>query len=64
MAPLNKIPQNAPKKPQDKILSNSLEIEEDMRKRTPGNMISKTAFSVVTIIVISKTPVQSFIRKY
>ena len=32
MAPLNKIPQNAPKKPQDKILSNSLEIEEDMRK--------------------------------
>ena len=30
MGPLNKILQNAPKTPQEKILNNSLEIEEDM----------------------------------
>ena len=32
MDPLNKILQNAPKTSQDKVLNNSLEIEEDMRK--------------------------------
>ena len=30
MVPLNQILQNAPKTPQEKILNNSLEIEEDM----------------------------------
>ena len=39
MAPLNKILQNAPKTPQEKILNNSLEIEKDMRKWAPGDMI-------------------------
>ena len=32
MVPLNNILENAPKTPQEKILNNSLEIEEYMRK--------------------------------
>ena len=39
MAPLNKILQNVPKTPQEKILNNSPEIEKDMRKWAPGDMI-------------------------
>ena len=32
MVALNKIHQNAPKTPQEKIVKNVLEIEEDLRK--------------------------------
>ena len=39
MVPVNEILQNAPKTPQEKILNRSLEIEEDMQKWAPGNMI-------------------------
>ena len=64
MAPLNKILQNAPKTPHEKILNNSLKIEEDMRKWAPGKMIWKTGFSIVIIIVIPRTLVQSLMKKY
>ena len=41
MVLLNKILQNAPKTPQEKMLNNCLEVEEDMRKWAPGNMKKK-----------------------
>ena len=64
MVPLKKILQNAPKTPQEEILNNSLKIKEDMQKWAPGKMIWKTGFSIVIIIVIPGTLVQSLMKKY